>query len=92
MPLFELVLDFEGPTADEVRLTHLPVVVGDTVQVDDEAWEVVRELPRGQRHHARFQCKRAKHMSERHREKVLASEDLQRRMADQRARRHRPIK
>jgi hypothetical protein len=62
MPLFELVLDFEGQSADEMRLTDLPVAVGDTVQVDNEAWEVVHGLAHGQRDQARFQCKRGPHV------------------------------
>lgn len=59
MPLNELVLDFEGKSAEEVRLTDRPVAVGDTVQIDNQDWTVVRELRRTQRDNPRFLLKRA---------------------------------
>ena len=86
MSLYELVLDFEGQSAEEVRLTSEPVRVGDTVEVDAVDWVVVRELARRQRELARFQCRRAKSLSQRAREMQASMEDLRLRVDDQRAR------
>jgi hypothetical protein len=71
---------------EEVRLTDRPVAVGDTVEIDSQDWTVVRELAGRQRRHARFECKRAEHMSDRNREMLDRVEDLRRRTEEQRAR------
>jgi hypothetical protein len=83
---YELVLDFNGESAEEARLTDRPVEVGDTVTIDNQEWTVVRQLALRQRQHARFQCKRAEEMSDRNREMLERVEDLGRRAEEQRER------
>lgn len=57
MPLFEVVLlDVNGT---ELRLTDQPADIGDTVQINDEDWIVVRKSPGSARAEARLECERA---------------------------------
>jgi hypothetical protein len=57
MPLFEIVL-LHGESS-EVRLTDRPTTVGDTVQINDEDWVVVRSVPASGGAEARLECVKA---------------------------------
>jgi hypothetical protein len=54
MPLSEIVL--ETGNQEEVRLTDQPLAVGDVLEMHGTYWEVVCELSRVDRAHARLQC------------------------------------
>lgn len=54
MPLFEIVLVRDEST--ELRLTDRPARVGDTLQVNDEDWVVVRSVAASARAEARLEC------------------------------------
>jgi hypothetical protein len=91
MPLYELVLDFEGESPQELRLTDRAVRVGDTVEIGAVDWVVVRALACQQCERARFQCRRAKAQSQRAAEMQEALEDVRRRAEEQRARLERSL-
>src|SRR4051794_35509800 len=54
MALSEIVLD--SGDRQEVRVTDQPLAVGDMLELQGSFWEVVRELTRVNRAHARLQC------------------------------------